>query len=55
MIRSSCAVGLVSAMLLSSSSSALTHDGLIYYQDFDHDGRAACGAGWALDQDIDPA
>ena len=54
MIRSSCAVGLVSAMLLSSSSSALTHDGLIYYQDFDHDGRAACGAGWALDQDIDP-
>lgn len=27
-------------------------DGLVFYQDFDHDGRALCGTGWAYDQSI---
>ena len=29
-------------------------DGLIFYQDFDHQGRALCGQGWAYDQAVPP-
>ena len=29
-------------------------DGLLFYQDFDHGGRALCGRGWAYDQSIPP-
>ncbi|MBM4049066.1 MAG: hypothetical protein FJ279_28535, partial [Planctomycetes bacterium] len=41
------------AVLSCSSALAGTPtDGLIFYQDFDHDGRALCGTGWAYDQSI---
>jgi len=29
-------------------------DGLLFYQDFDHGGRALCGRGWAYEQSIPP-
>ena len=46
---------LVGAVSLSSSSAGLPVDGLIYYQGFDHDGRAVCGRGWAWDQPVNAA
>ena len=54
MVRFPFAVGLAGVVSLSSSGAALPRDGLIYYQDFDHDGRAVCGRGWARDQPVDP-
>ena len=54
MTRFALTVGLIGAVSLSSSSTGLPSDGLIYYQDFDHDGRAVCASGWALDQPVEP-
>lgn len=54
MVRSNAVVGLVILGLvgLAASTGAGPADGLIFYQDFDHGGRAVCGHGWAYDQSI---